>query len=50
MEPGWIRERMDTIEGISEKAREFSGVGLQDDFRTFRVQRPGPEFFEFLVA
>ncbi|MCA9419851.1 MAG: recombinase family protein [Nitrospira sp.] len=25
-------------------------LGLQDDFRTFRVERPGPEFFAFLAA
>jgi hypothetical protein len=25
-------------------------LGLQDDFRTFRVERPGPEFFDFLAA
>ena len=25
-------------------------LGLVDDYRTFRIERPGPEFFEFLAA
>jgi hypothetical protein len=34
--------------GISQlKAKS---LGLQDDFRTFRVERPGSEFFDFLAA
>jgi hypothetical protein len=25
-------------------------LGLVDDFRTFRIEQPGPEFFAFLAA
>jgi len=26
------------------------GLGLVDDFRTFRIEKPDPEFFEFVAA
>jgi len=27
---------------------EMGWLGLVDDFRTFRIPKPGPEFFEFI--
>jgi hypothetical protein len=37
---------------LAHRVAEILGVslGLVDDYRTFRMERPGPEFFEFLAA
>ena len=36
------------------KDLEFYGgvgwLGLLDDFRIFRIERPGPDFFQFIAA
>lgn len=33
-----------------ERKEEIDWLGLVDDFRTFRLERPAPEFCEFLAA
>ena len=53
------RERLQAVLAVSFVAELAVGLylgnyegslALVDDYRTFRIERPGPEFFEFLAA
>ena len=53
------RERLQAVLAVGFVAELAIGLYLRnyevslelvDDYRTFRIERPGPEFFEFLAA
>ena len=37
------------VSSFLENSLPVLRLGLVDDFRTFRIEQPGPEFFEFLA-
>jgi hypothetical protein len=39
--------RIEEIFAVASQLQKW--LGLVDDFRTFRIKQPGPEFFAFLA-
>ena len=51
VEVGLIAVTVLVLSGVLDQVYgQHDPLGLQDDFRTFRIPKPAPEFFEFIAA